>query len=73
MLVSKERGRLAEAVSIVDMDAQELRAMPITDMECPNCGFNEAYWWESQAREDEESGTLFFKCKRCGHVWREKM
>ncbi|MEM3693724.1 MAG: transcription factor S [Candidatus Bathyarchaeia archaeon] len=71
--VSKEKERPIEAISIVDIDAQKLRAMPTTDAECPNCSFNEAYWWESQAREEEESGTLFFRCKRCGHVWREKM
>jgi len=38
---------------------------------CPECGYNEAYYWEVQTRSADEPTTAFFRCVRCGYTWRE--
>ncbi|RLG87398.1 MAG: transcription factor S, partial [Thermoprotei archaeon] len=38
---------------------------------CPRCGYDEVYYWEVQTRAADEPTTRFFKCARCGYVWRE--
>ncbi|RLG77952.1 MAG: transcription factor S [Thermoprotei archaeon] len=38
---------------------------------CPKCGYDEVYYWEMQTRAADEPTTRFFKCVKCGYVWRE--
>lgn len=45
--------------------------LPKTTAQCPKCEHNEAYWWMQQTRAGDEPPTRFFKCVKCGHVWRE--
>ncbi len=45
--------------------------LPITEKMCPKCGNTEAYYFLQQTRAADEPPTQFFKCKKCGHVWRE--
>lgn len=49
----------------------EVEVLPKTRTLCPECGNPEAYYWELQTRGADEPATRFFKCARCGHVWRE--
>mmetsp|Transcript_19267 Transcript_19267/g.34832 ORF Transcript_19267/g.34832 Transcript_19267/m.34832 type:complete len:109 (-) Transcript_19267:243-569(-) len=42
-----------------------------TDATCPKCTHSLAYFMEIQIRSADEPATLFFKCERCGHRWRE--
>lgn len=41
------------------------------DATCPKCGHGEAYYWFMQTRAADEPPTRFYRCVRCGHVWRE--
>ncbi|MFN4132746.1 MAG: transcription factor S [Candidatus Hadarchaeales archaeon] len=45
--------------------------LPATNAKCPKCGNNKAYWWIKQTRAADEPSTRFYKCTRCGKVWRE--
>ncbi len=38
---------------------------------CSKCGSDEAYYWFLQTRKGDEPPTRFYKCVKCGHVWRE--
>lgn len=38
---------------------------------CPKCGHNEVFYWTLQTRAADEPPTRFYKCAKCGHVWRE--
>lgn len=38
---------------------------------CSKCGNDEAYYWFLQTRRGDEPPTRFYKCVKCGHVWRE--
>ncbi len=44
---------------------------PTTHVICPNCGADRAYWWIRQTRAADEPSTRFYKCVKCGKVWRE--
>ena len=45
--------------------------LPKTKAVCPKCGHKEAYWWLRQTRSADEAPTLFLRCTKCGHSWRE--
>lgn len=49
----------------------EIETLPIVKVKCPHCKNEEAYNWEIQTRAADEAATQFFKCKKCGHTWRE--
>ena len=39
--------------------------------QCPKCGHGEAYYNEVQTRSADEPATLFFRCCKCHHNWKE--
>ncbi len=67
--VEKERG--AEPITVIDIEAGKIRTLPTTEIDCPKCGNEEAFWWTVQTRGADESPTQFFRCSKCGYVWRE--
>ena len=60
--------RREQKVIVVEEEGEP--PMPTVRIECPRCGYNEAYTWTVQTRAGDEGETQFFKCKRCGYVWR---
>lgn len=44
---------------------------PKTKIICPKCGNNEAYWFMQQTRGGDEPPTRFYRCTKCGYIWRE--
>jgi len=69
-MVSRELKK-SPSDKIVIIEGIKLEVLPKTVATCPKCGNNEAYYWEVQTRSADEPATRFFKCTRCGHVWRE--
>ncbi len=58
--------------TIVIGGKEEVKGLPVTkDIICPRCGNHEAYYWFLQTRAADEPPTRFFKCTKCGYVWRE--
>ncbi len=45
--------------------------MPKTNVPCPKCNHNEAYWYLRQTRKSDEPETTFLSCCKCGHRWRK--
>ncbi|MFB6162439.1 MAG: transcription factor S [Halococcoides sp.] len=41
------------------------------DVTCDECGHGVAYYTIKQTGSADEPPTRFFKCKDCGHRWRE--
>lgn len=60
-----------EESEIIDISDAEDRGLPTTDVECPECGNDSAYWYMQQIRSADESETRFFVCTECEHRWRE--
>jgi DNA-directed RNA polymerase subunit M len=48
-----------------------IKTMPTTNIECPKCGHNTAFWWFLQTRSGDEPPTQFFRCEKCAHTWRQ--
>jgi DNA-directed RNA polymerase subunit M len=42
-----------------------------SDIHCDECGHNVAWYTIKQTGSADEPPTRFFKCKDCGHRWRE--
>jgi len=47
------------------------KGVPTTAAPCEKCGHNEAYFKEVQIRSADEPATVFYKCCKCTHTWRE--
>jgi DNA-directed RNA polymerase subunit M len=58
-----------EDVLVIEEEAKP--GLPTTRTRCPNCGHDVAYWWIRQTRAADEPSTRFYKCAKCGKVWRE--
>jgi len=53
------------------VDKKHDETMPKTRQDCPKCPSRTAYYWIIQTRAADEPPTKFFKCVKCGHVWRD--
>lgn len=59
-----------DKITIID-EQVKFEIYPKTNIECPKCGHNEAYYWFMQTRGGDEPETRFYKCVKCGYTWRE--
>ncbi|HDH81842.1 MAG: transcription factor S [Thermoplasmata archaeon] len=50
---------------------EDTNVLPKTNVRCPKCGNNEAYWILLQTRAADEPETRIYTCTKCGHRWRE--
>jgi DNA-directed RNA polymerase subunit M len=56
---------------IIDGSEKNLELKPKTNVECPECGHNEAYYEQFQTRSADEPATTFYECVKCKNRWRE--
>lgn len=69
-LSSKIKHSVKEKTVVIEGKAEA--NLPVSrDVICRKCGNNEAYYWILQTRAADEPSTRFYKCTKCGHVWRE--
>ena len=59
-----------EASEVIDVSDSE-SGLPTTEVNCPECKNDRAYWYMQQIRAADESETRFFVCTECEHRWRE--
>ncbi|MEM4336548.1 MAG: transcription factor S [Candidatus Woesearchaeota archaeon] len=64
----KEGGRKKEDIIFVD---KETETHPLIETECPKCHNDKAYFWTQQTRASDEPETKFYKCSKCGYIWRD--
>ena len=38
---------------------------------CPKCKNREAFYWSVQTRSADEPATIFYRCTKCKHTWRD--
>ena len=68
-LVIKEKvNNKKPAIEIVD---KTIETLPKTEVECPKCGNNQAFYWTAQTRASDEGETIFYKCIKCSNQWRD--
>jgi len=56
---------------ILIIDDSTRTGLPTARANCPSCGHDKAYWWMRQTRSADEPTTRFYRCVKCGKVWRE--
>ena len=66
-MVVKEKLNNKDKIKIID---KNIETLPKTQIECPKCGNNQAYYWLVQTRASDEAETQFFRCAKCDHQWR---
>jgi len=66
--VVKKAGR-GENITVLEEKTEP--TLPTTRTHCPSCGHDVAYWWLRQTRAGDEPSTRFYRCVKCGKVWRE--
>jgi len=59
-----------EKIIVVDKKAN-VDVLPKTNISCPKCENNQAFWWMQQTRASDEPPTRFYRCTKCENVWRE--
>jgi transcription factor S len=57
-------------VEVINQE-DEIKSLPLTDVECPECKHNKARFWTAQTRAADEAETRFFRCEKCYTVWRD--
>jgi DNA-directed RNA polymerase subunit M len=58
-------------IVVIGKNEKKLSPLPQTNIFCPKCENNKAYWWMVQTRSMDESSTQFYRCTKCGYTWRE--
>lgn len=66
-IIIKEKINNKEKIKIID---KNIETLPKTQIDCPKCGNNQAYYWLVQTRSSDEAETQFFRCIKCDHQWR---
>ncbi len=49
---------------------KSVEALPTTNIDCPKCQNNLAFWWMLQTRSADEATTQFYRCTSCSHTGR---
>ncbi len=55
----------------VEVEEKKVEPLPEVDIECPKCRNKKAYYWTIQTRAGDEAETIFYKCSKCEHSWRQ--
>ena len=67
-IIIKEKVENGSKIELVD---KKIQVLPKTSADCTKCGNNQAYYWTVQTRSGDEAETVFFKCCKCSHQWRQ--
>ncbi|WP_054845203.1 transcription factor S [Sulfuracidifex tepidarius] len=71
IITNKVKHSVKEKTLVLEDGEKPEGAQLMKGVSCPACGNNEAYFWMLQTRSADEPATRFYKCTKCGKVWRE--
>ena len=70
-LTTKVKHTIKEKTLVLEEEEMPAGSQKIKGVICPACKNDEAYFWILQTRRADEPPTRFYKCTKCGKVWRE--
>ncbi|NOX71636.1 MAG: transcription factor S [Candidatus Micrarchaeota archaeon] len=56
---------------VVMIKEEDTKSLPTVKIKCSKCGNDEAVWWIKQMRSGDEPPTIFYRCTKCKHTWRQ--
>jgi shikimate kinase len=62
---------LASKILVFDGSEKKFDLRSKTHVECPKCGYNEAFYEQCQTMPTCEPATAFYQCTHCDHRWRD--
>lgn len=70
--VARPSSESVSSIKVFGDEANDIKTMPTTSIECQKCGNTTAYWWFLQTRSGDEPPTQFYRCTngKCNHTWR---
>lgn len=71
VITTKIKHKETEKILVLENAEMPQGSQKIKGVICPNCKNDEAYFWILQTRSADEPATRFYKCTKCGKVWRE--
>ena len=71
LLIAQAKEERKEKELTVIEENEDMSVLPKTNVRCPKCGNNEAYWILLQTRAADEPETRIYTCTKCGYRWRE--
>lgn len=71
VITTKIKHKETEKMLVLEQADIPTGAQKVKGVVCPSCKNDEAYFWILQTRSADEPATRFYKCTKCGKVWRE--
>ncbi len=56
---------------LIVKEEDKINVNDTTSKQCPKCNYTEAETWAVQTRGADEPATIYFRCMKCKHTWRE--
>jgi transcription factor S len=63
--------KMNEKKEVAVVSEKNTEVHPTVEKPCKKCKNKYAYFWTLQTRSSDEAETKFFKCTKCGFMWRE--
>ena len=70
LMAKTEESASRTYIKVLGDEADEIKTLPTTTIECPKCDNTNAYWWFLQTRSGDEPPTQFYRCTKCNYTWR---
>ena len=67
----KTSEKIEEKKQVAVVSEKDTQILPQVTEECKKCGNDKAFFWTVQTRAGDEAETKFFKCTKCGAMWRQ--
>jgi len=55
----------------VEVSTSKKENLPEMEKECESCGHMKVFFWTLQTRAADEPETVFYRCTKCSHTWRD--
>lgn len=65
-----DKKKKTKKLEVIDKNLN-MKMFPKVKQDCEKCSCVECYFFTRQTRSADEPETKFYKCVKCGHIWRD--
>eukprot|EP00049_Salpingoeca_infusionum_P013888 m.258917 g.258917 ORF g.258917 m.258917 type:complete len:109 (+) comp15549_c0_seq1:119-445(+) len=70
-VIARQMPRQKKTLDDIFGSEEARKAQSKTEVDCPKCHHNYAYYMQMQTRSADEPMTIFYSCEKCSHTWNE--